>query len=131
VILDTSAVVALLLEEEAAGPLETALTTAEHIAISAGSKLECSLVLQTRLGAAGIMLLEQMLQQLAVEVVPFDDSQLLFAQEAFRRFGRGRHPARLNFGDCFSYALARQRDEPLLFIGNDFRQTDVTAALSA
>ena len=68
------------------------------------------------------------MEDLGVWIVPFDSAQALIAREAFRYYGKGRHPAALNFGDCFSYALAKHRNEPLLFEGEDFSQTDVRIA---
>jgi len=70
---------------------------------------------------------DNLIDKLGIEVVPVDREQALLAREAFRRFGKGRHKAGLNFGDCFAYALAKQTNEPLLYKGNDFSQTDIPA----
>ncbi len=70
---------------------------------------------------------DNLIDKLGIEVVPVDREQALLAREAFRRFGKGRHKAGLNFGDCFAYALAKQTNEPLLYKGNDFSQTDISA----
>ncbi|HVW55267.1 MAG TPA: type II toxin-antitoxin system VapC family toxin [Rhizobiaceae bacterium] len=72
---------------------------------------------------------DRLMGELAIEIVPVDREQALLAREAYQRFGKGNHPAKLNIGDCFAYALAKARSEPLLFKGDDFRQTDVEAAL--
>jgi len=84
-----------------------------------------------RLGTEGIRDLDLFLATARIELVPFDATQARLAREAFRRFGKGRHPAGLNLGDCFSYALARAMNEPLLFKGNDFSRTDVIPAYVA
>jgi ribonuclease VapC len=90
--------------------------------------LECSLVLEHRYPGIGPHKLDQLLREQQVEIVPFDSDQLERAKAAFLRFGRGRHPAALDFGDCFSYALAKELGRPLLFKGGDFRRTDVESA---
>ena len=83
------------------------------------------MILESRHGADGVRAFDQLLATADVEVVPLDMTQALAAREAFRAFGKGRHPAGLNFGDCFAYALAKVLTEPLLFKGNDFAKTDV------
>ena len=98
--------------------------------ISAGTVLEVSLVLQQRFGESADLLVDDFLHAFSVEVVAFDAAQLRMARDAARRFGRGRHRAALNYGDCFSYALAMTRGLPLLFVGEDFAQTDVRALTS-
>lgn len=98
--------------------------------MSAATALECSLVLESRYGPVGAIKLDALLSEQGVEVVAFDEEQLALARAAFRRFGRGRHPAALNFGDCFAYALAKARTLPLLFKGDDFAQTDIASAIS-
>ena len=87
-------------------------------------------MIATRLRTAGGMAaLDALLSRMRVSIMSVDEQQAHLAREAFRRFGKGRHPARLNFGDCFSYALARHTGEPLLFKGNDFALTDIPSAL--
>lgn len=86
------------------------------------------MVMQGRLGERGERELDLLIGRLRVEIVPVTHAQAELARSGFRRFGKGRHPAGLNFGDCFSYALARALGEPLLFVGNDFSQTDVQVA---
>jgi ribonuclease VapC len=87
--------------------------------------IETSLVILARFGEAGEPQLDRLLRSIGAEVVPVDEEQVALARDAALRFGRGRHHAALNFGDCFSYALAIARDEPLLFVGHDFTKTDV------
>ena len=81
-----------------------------------------------RFGEAALPALDAFVRESGAEIVPFDLPQLRAAQEAYRRFGKGRHPAGLNFGDCMSYALARVCDEPLLYKGGDFARTDIASA---
>jgi ribonuclease VapC len=130
IVIDTSAIVALLSNEADAELYEAAIAAADESCISAASVLECTLVLESRYGAVGSQKLEQLLLEQSIGVVPFDEEQLVLARAASRRFGRGRHPARLNFGDCFSYGLAKQLAAPLLFKGDDFPQTDIESALT-
>ncbi|KQW56620.1 ribonuclease, partial [Ensifer sp. Root1252] len=96
--------------------------------ISAATILELSIVIEARLGEAGAAELDLWLYKAGVEVVAVDAEQIAIARRAWRSFGKGRHPASLNFGDCFSYALAKSRNEPLLFKGDDFSRTDIEAA---
>ena len=86
------------------------------------------MVIEARLGDAGGRELDYWLYKAAVDVIPVDLNQIEIARRAWRRYGKGRHQASLNYGDCFSYALAASRNEPLLFKGDDFRQTDMVAA---
>lgn len=89
---------------------------------------EASIVMENKKGEAGLALLDELFNAAQFEVSAFDDAQLHIAREAYRRYGKGRHPAGLNFGDCCSCALARARNDTLLFKGNDFAQTDITTA---
>ena len=127
-ILDTSAVVALLLNELEASRFLELLRDADSVGIAAPTLLECEMVIATLLGAEGLLQVDQFMRALGVEILPFGDRELAIARIAFRAYGKGRHQAALNFGDCFSYAAAITRDEPLLFKGNDFSQTDVLIA---
>jgi ribonuclease VapC len=127
VVLDSSAIVAMMLREPTASSLANALDHVRPRLASAATVLESSLVLQQRLGPSADVLLDDFLRDFDVEVVAFDGGHLREARDAARRYGRGRHPAALNFGDCFSYALAMTRGLPLLFVGEDFARTDVTA----
>ena len=89
---------------------------------------ETGIVLHARLGAAADGMLERMLDELAIQKIPFGEVHWREAVDAFRRFGRGRHAASLNFGDCLTYAAARLAGEPLLFVGDDFARTDLERA---
>lgn len=125
-VVDTSAVVALLKNEPGWETLATRLHAAPSRVLSVASWVELSLVVAGRRGdEAALELLDRFLQTAAIELRPVDEPQARLARAAFLRFGKGRHPAGLNFGDCFSYALARTLDAPLLFVGDDFSQTDV------
>lgn len=127
-VIDTSALVAILFNEPASERLIVAIGQAPQRLISAGTVVEASLVLLGRFGASGEAHLDALLRAIGVEVVAVDAEQVALARDAARTFGRGRHPAELNFGDCFSYALSVSRGEPLLFVGDDFARTDVSAA---
>lgn len=127
-VIDTSAVVAILFDEPDREQLVAKLAAASTRAVSAGSLLECGLVVEARRGEPAGRELDVLLHRARVEVVPVDEDQVLVARAAWRRFGKGRHRASLNYGDLFAYALARCRDEPLLFVGDDFTQTDVVRA---
>ncbi len=127
-IVDTSALVAVILgEPDAEGYLRT-MAGAEPLAISAATLTEALIVVEARQGRDAATDLAALLDELEVEVVSLDEAQSELAVSGWRRFGRGRHPAALNFGDTFSYALAAARGESLLFKGNDFAATDVMRA---
>ena len=123
--IDTSALVALLEEEETASGLRSALAADGVRLISTVSVLEATCVLGARRGPAAVLELTLFFSEFHLEQSPFDNEQLSIAQKAWLLYGRGRHPAKLNFGDCASYALAQSKGEPLLFVGGDFSQTDV------
>ena len=124
-VIDTSALIAILLSEPPAERLVTALESDPVHLVSAASVLETSLVMLGRYGENGDPQLDRLLRGIDAEVVPVGEEQLLIARDAALRFGRGRHKAALNFGDCFSYALSAARGEPLLFVSTDFAKTDV------
>jgi ribonuclease VapC len=128
-VLDSSAVVAILLAEPDAAQFASAIEAADIRLISFATWVELGLVLLTRKGDPGINDLERFVQDAQLELVSVDETQARLAVGAFRNFGRGRHPAALNFGDCFAYALSKATGEPLLFKGGDFRQTDIIPAL--
>lgn len=127
-ILDSSAVVAVIREELGFERLLEAIEDADEIAIGAPTAVECSLALVRRYGVVGRLMLSRFLEQNEVITVPFDERHWSVAADAAIRYGKGRHPARLNYGDCMAYATATVADAPLLFIGSDFPQTDVAAA---
>ena len=127
-VVDTSALMAILLEEPDALLFAHALHDADELRMSAPSWLEAAQVVTGRRGMQGYGLFHELVTRLGVEIVPCDESMARAAYEAWLRFGKGRNPASLNFGDCFSYALAKLRDEPLLFKGDDFSKTDLVAA---
>lgn len=124
-VIDTSAVLAILTREPAADRLVAAVEADRTRLVSAATVVEASLVLLGRYGEAGDPQLDRLLRSIGAEVVPVGEDQVALARDAALRFGRGRHRAALNFGDCFSYALSVARAEPLLFVGDDFAQTDV------
>lgn len=125
-VIDTSALVAILYGEPDADRLAAAIEQDPVRLISTATALEAFLVIESALDEEGVRELDLLIHQSAIERVPFTDDHLRLARQAFRQYGKGRHPAALNFGDCFSYALSIARDEPLLFKGNDFSRTDVT-----
>lgn len=124
-VIDTSAIIAILLAEPEAKALAQAILGDSKRLMSAFSLLECSIVIESRKGEAGSMALDTLLQRLQVEIVAMDADQSQLAREAWRRFGKGRHPAALNIGDCCSYALAKYAEESLLFKGDDFNHSDI------
>jgi ribonuclease VapC len=128
-VIDTSALIAYLEQEPGADRIEQKLLEADRLSISTATIVECGIVIEARRGDAGGRELDLLLHRLGVEVVAVDEAQAELARSAYRRFGKGRHPAALNFGDCFSYALAQSIDQELLYIGHDFDSTDVRSAL--
>ncbi|MBN8605973.1 MAG: type II toxin-antitoxin system VapC family toxin [Caulobacterales bacterium] len=129
IVLDTSAIIALLNAEPEALAMEAALAADKDRCISAASLVETTMVASRWGDLAATAGIDALLAALEIEVAPFDVAQLALARQAFLKFGKGRgHPAQLNICDCFSYALAKSRDAPLLFKGKDFPHTDITAA---
>jgi ribonuclease VapC len=128
--LDSSAVIAVISQEQNHEHLIEALEGAGQIGIGAPTLTESSIVLVRRYGPAGRSILSRFLEENRIVTIPFGDRHWAVAAEAFIRFGKGRHPAALNYGDCMTYATARLSDAPLLFVGEDFAKTDLTAALS-
>ena len=126
-VIDTSALIAILHREPEAAAFENAITNAPVRLLSAVTKLEAGMVTLGR-GRVGTEMLDRLLETMAVTIVPFDDHQAAIARDAFARYGKGRHAAGLNFGDCAAYALAIAEAEPLLFKGTDFAATDVQVA---
>lgn len=124
-VIDTSAIVAIAFDEPEAAAIEASIADDPVRLVSAATLLEAALVIESRYGEAGGLQLERWLDRIGAEIVAFDEEQSEIARAAWRRFGKGRHPAGLNLGDCFSYALAATRREPLLFKGGDFSKTDI------
>ena len=128
-VIDTSALIAILLQEQDAVRLAEAIEAGSPLLLSAASLFEASMVIESRKGEAGGRELDLLIYRSGIEVLAVDQDQAETARQAWRRFGKGRHPAALNYGDCFSYALAKSRRLPLLFRGNDFVRTDIEAVL--
>jgi ribonuclease VapC len=127
-VLDTSAVVAILQSESVAERLVSVIEEAGAKRLSAASLVETAIVMQARYGDRGEGEVDVFVQRAGVDVVPVMLDHAEIARSAYRRFGKGRHPAALNFGDCFAYALAILLGEPLLFVGEEFSRTDVLVA---
>lgn len=129
-IVDTSALAAVLFAESGHDALVDRLAVADRCLMSAVNALEIGIVVEARLGEAGGRELSALLEALQVDVVAFDAGLAAVALDAWRRYGKGRHPAGLNFGDCAAYALAKVTNQSLLFQGEDFSKTDLASALS-
>ena len=127
-IVDSSAILAVLCGEPDAERYETAIAQALDCRMSVANLLEVFIVVESRGGAAAGHECDAFLEEAGIESVPVTSEHAEVARRAWRRFGKGNHPAGLNFGDCFAYALARTAGEPLLFKGEDFTRTDIEAA---
>ena len=130
-VIDSSALVAILRKEPERDALLHAILTAETRLVSTVTALEAGMVLESRLGPRAGAALDLLLHDTKVEMAPFDQDQSDVARRAWRRFGKGNHPAALNFGDCCVYALAKISGEPILCKGSDFRQTDISIVIPA
>ncbi len=129
-ILDSSALIAILRNEADAAVYAAAIESTAECRISAANFLEIAIVIDGSRDPIASRRLDDLLRVAGIAIEPVTEDQARIAREAYRDFGRGSgHPAQLNFGDCFAYALARATGEPLLFKGNDFRHTDVTPAI--
>ncbi|HTE39129.1 MAG TPA: type II toxin-antitoxin system VapC family toxin [Reyranella sp.] len=128
IVVDTSAIIALLLGEAEAAQYANLLADAPDVRMSAVTDYEARVVLRPR-GPAMIFRYDALLAEIGVSIVPFDQEQARLAFEGYRHWGKGVHPAALNLGDCAAYALAKTLDAPLLFKGADFARTDVRRAL--
>ncbi len=128
-VVDTSALLAILLAEDDAGRFARAMEQADRCSLSAASYLEAALVIDNRGDAVASREFDRLIRRAGIAIEPVSVDQAQIARQAYRDFGKGRHPAGLNFGDCLAYALAKSLDEPLLFKGGDFAQTDIEAAL--
>jgi ribonuclease VapC len=124
-VIDTSALLAILLGEPESEGFSRAIASDPKRLVSALSALEAAIVVQSRKGASGVRELDLLLHATGALVVSLDADQILVARAGYEKYGKGRHPAALNLGDCCSYALSRTSGEPLLFKGNDFSKTDV------
>lgn len=124
-VIDTSALLAILLGEPEAEDFSRAIAEDPKRLVSALSALEAAVVIHARKGPAGVRELDVLLHSAAAVIVSLDAEQVLLARAAYEAYGKGHHPAALNLGDCGSYALSRSSGEPLLFKGNDFSKTDV------
>ena len=121
----------IVLAEPDSAAMLCAMSDVANRRISAGTWLESCIVVNQRKSLAAIARFETLLLRLDLDVVPVTAEQAAAARQAYERFGRGNHPARLNYGNCFAYALAKVTGEPLLYKGNDFTQTDIKSALAA
>lgn len=128
-VIDTFALVAILGDEPERRAFNEAIEAAATRRVSAASFVETSIVIESRYGGDGLRDLDLFVERAGIELVAVDVEQARVARLGFSRFGKGRHPAPLNFGDCFAYALARVLGETLLFKGSDFSKTDVSSAL--
>jgi ribonuclease VapC len=124
-VIDTSAIIAILSNESERARFNWAIAGAPVRRVSAATYAEAGIVLTARYGPAGFHQLMLFLIRGGIDIEPLDQRQAELAARAYERYGKGRHPAGLNYGDCFSYALARSRDEELLCKGDDFTKTDI------
>ena len=127
-VIDTSALVAMLTDEPDAELLEARVADDPVRTMSTASYLETAIVIESRFGDSGGRELDLWLHRASVSLVAVDEHQAEVARAAYRQYGKGRHRAGLNYGDCFSYALAKVSGQPLLFKGDDFGHTDIVAA---
>jgi ribonuclease VapC len=124
-VIDSSALLAIFLREPERASFLDQITQAEIRLVSAATVVEAGIVLESRLGDAAAREFDLFLHRARIEIVPVDAAQAEAARSAWRRYGKGRHPAALNLGDCFSYALAHSVGEPLLAKGTDFAKTGI------
>ncbi|MGH3730883.1 MAG: type II toxin-antitoxin system VapC family toxin [Micromonosporaceae bacterium] len=130
-VIDTSALVAMLSDEPGAETFEAAVEADPVRLMSTASLVETAIVIESRYGEPGGRELDLWLHRAGIDLVPFNPEHAEVARLAYRQFGKGRHAAGLNYGDCFAYALAKVSGEPLLFKGNDFARTDITSATAS
>ncbi|MBS0540994.1 MAG: type II toxin-antitoxin system VapC family toxin [Proteobacteria bacterium] len=128
-VIDSSAVLAIFFDEPERSAFVDLISGDDEACMGAPNLLEASMIVEARQGKAGCRDLDELAGVLELRIVPFDVAHVEAARDAFRRYGKGRHRAALNFGDCCAYGLARTLDAPLLFKGNDFSLTDVKRAL--
>jgi ribonuclease VapC len=127
-VIDTSALLAILFDEPERRSFNEKIEADAIRLMSAGSYLEAAIIIDDRLGYDGLRDLKLFMNEAEIEIVPVTLEQAEIARDGYRRYGRGNHPASLNLGDCFAYALARSAQQPLLFKGDDFAKTDIAAA---
>ena len=127
-ILDSSALIAVIMTEPGSEAILAKIRAAALAGIGAPTVVETAMVLWRRLDGDPMPLLTELLGEMDVEVIPFSEKHSRVALDAFMRFGKGRHPAALNFGDCLTYAVASIADQPVLYAGSDFAQTDLASA---
>lgn len=127
-IVDTSALIAILFNEKDADIYANAIAQADSCRMSAATFVEVSIVVEAQTKHPGARQMDAFLRRAGIGIEPVTEDQAHLARQAFTDFGKGRHPASLNFGDCFSYALAKSTGEPLLYKGKDFAKTDLIAA---
>jgi ribonuclease VapC len=127
-IVDSSAIVAVVLREPDHEALLRKMGQARTVAVPAPIVFEAAMVLTIKLGGDGLARVHEFLREVGASTMPFTDQHASAAFEAYYRYGKGRHPAALNFGDCLSYAAAKVSGHPLLFVGKDFPKTDIAAA---
>jgi ribonuclease VapC len=128
-VIDTSALMAILLSESEESRFRELLSAHADVRMSAASYMEAAMIVDRRLDAIHRALLDQTIDDFGIRIEPVTSEQAKLARRAFQEYGKGVHPAGLNFGDCFSYALAKERSESLLFKGNDFTKTDLEPAV--
>jgi ribonuclease VapC len=128
-IVDSSAIIAILLSEDDAPDYASALERADVRRMSAATFVEAAIVGDSYAGGSGSRMFDALVRRMGIVIAPVTEEQAHIARQAYADYGKGRHKAGLNFGDCFSYALAKVTGEPLLYKGRDFRHTDVTSAL--
>lgn len=127
-IIDTSAIIAILFDERDAEYYSRAIAQAESCRVSAATFVEAAIVVESQTKGSGGRQLDAFFRTAGIVIEPVTEEHAQLARQAFVDYGKGRHPAGLNYGDCFSYALAKATGEPLLFKGKDFAKTDLTAA---
>ena len=128
-IVDSSAIIAVVLRGPGWEDLVDEMARDQPCGIGSPTLVETGIVLTAKMGSKARPALSRLLQEVGMDVIPFSDEHWRVAVDAYARFGKGRHPAGLNFGDCLAYAVAKVAEQPLLFIGTDFRKTDVAPAL--
>jgi ribonuclease VapC len=127
-ILDSSAIVAIFLQEPGHEEIRAIINSGGEVGVGAPTLVECAIVLTARLGSDSRGMLARFVEEASVTIIPFTEQHFGLAVGAWMRFGKGRHPAGLNFGDCLAYAVARLANMPLICVGEDFLQTDLTIA---